>query len=111
VEHQRALGAAANPLTGSTVFGGSSYLVRELEPEKGKVAPEKLSGNELRQLTEQAAEVLARSHAQGSGQAKAIQAWVRNDADKATANLWRFARAYADQTTADWAELKSSTGA
>ncbi|HLL81862.1 MAG TPA: DUF2252 family protein [Longimicrobium sp.] len=111
VEHQRTLGAAANPLTGSTVLGGSSYLVRELEPEKARVTPEQLSEVELFSLCEQAARVLARSHAQGPGQAEAIHTWVGDDAEEATANLWSFARAYADQVFEDWTELRDSTSA
>ena len=52
--------------------------------------------------------MLARSHAQGPGQAAAIQAWVKDDAKKAAANLWDFAKAYADQTEADFSAFKSA---
>jgi len=108
VSNQRALGSAPNPLTGSATLDGFSYLVRELEPQKARVTVDKLDSKDLTKLCEQAATVLARSHAQAPGQAEAIQAWVKNDAKKATANLWDFAKGYADQVEADFTAFRDA---
>ena len=109
VGDQQTLGSAPNPLTGAATLDGYSYLVRELEPEKARVAVDKLGSGDLTKLCEQAAEVLARSHAQVPGQAAAIQAWVKDDATKAAGSLWDFARSYADQAEADFAAFKDAT--
>jgi uncharacterized protein (DUF2252 family) len=103
VDCQRALGAYTNPLTGPARISGLAYLVREREPEKDGVPPEEVKDAKgLEQLCEQAAEVLARSHAQRDGQAAALHAWARGDPEQVAARLADFALLYAVQTEADW---------
>jgi uncharacterized protein (DUF2252 family) len=108
VERQQALGGYVNPLTGYTKIGKGSFLVRELEPEKSSISIDKLKGKkEYEQLVEQAARVLARSHAQSPKQALAIADWINGEEKRAEKRLVDFARTYADQVEADYKALVS----
>ena len=107
LKSQQALGGLQNPLTGEARIGGKSFLVRELEPEKERLTPEKQSPKDLLSLSRQAAMALARSHCQG-GRADALDAWAGGKSKGAVERLTSFATGYADQAEADYAFFKAS---
>ncbi len=109
VEAQKQLDGFTNPLTGSVRLGGRAFLVRELEPEKGKLSADALKGKkDLTSIFEQAATVLARAHGATPQQAAELTKWVGGDAKEATKRLVAFAQDYADQTQADWKAFKAA---
>jgi thiamine monophosphate kinase len=75
-------------------------LVRQLSDHKGGIDLERLREAGLEQLAQVAGELLARSHAR-SGDACMISGYCGSGAKIARA-VTAFARAYADQTEADY---------
>ncbi|MBE4748282.1 DUF2252 domain-containing protein [Corallococcus sp. ZKHCc1 1396] len=109
VEAQRELAGDVNPLTGAVSMGGRAFLVREVEPEKGKLDDGALSKKKaLHSTVEQAGVVLARAHGHTREQATRLESWLGGDTQEATKRLTAFARAYADQAEADWKALKAA---
>jgi len=82
--------------------------VRQLNDHKGSIAEEDLQGPGLIEYAEMCGELLARGHAR-SGDACLIAGYLGNG-EKFGEALVKFAIAYADQTEADWKELKRSRG-
>lgn len=109
VQRQTELGADFNPLTGSTRVGGRPFLVRELEPEKGRLGGKALDEDqEVVSAFAQAGVVLARAHGATRDQAQALVQWVGGDEPLATQRLVTFASGYADQTQADWTAFRAA---
>ncbi|RYZ35859.1 MAG: DUF2252 domain-containing protein [Myxococcaceae bacterium] len=109
VKAQQELAGDTNPLTGAVDMGGRAFLVREVEPEKGKLDDGALSKKKgLRSTFEQAGVVLARAHGHTQAQARRLESWVGGDTQEATKRLTAFATAYADQAEADWKALKAA---
>ncbi|WP_224361411.1 DUF2252 family protein [Hyalangium versicolor] len=110
VDAQKQLGGFASPLTGATRMGGRAFLVREVEPEKAKLADDALNGKkELASAFEQAARVLARAHGATPQQVALLEKWVGDDAQQATRQLATFAQSYATQTQADWQAFRAKS--
>lgn len=107
VRNQVLMGGLANPLTGSAVINGRSFMVREREPEKGAVSIEGLGFSEIMTLSEQTAKVLAFSHASGNN-AEKLNRWIGKDALEAGQNLVKIAVSYANQVEADFETFKNS---
>jgi uncharacterized protein (DUF2252 family) len=99
-EGQRAIQPLSDLLLGWTSLGGHHFLVRQLSDHKGGIDLERLRGAGLEQLAQVAGELLARSHAR-SGDACMISGYCGSGAKIARA-VTAFARAYADQTEADY---------
>ncbi|HEY1501114.1 MAG TPA: DUF2252 domain-containing protein [Acidobacteriaceae bacterium] len=106
VDGQRAMQFQSDPFLGWTTIANRDYLVRQLNDHKGSIAVEDLSGPGLVEYAEMCGELLARGHAR-SGDACLIAGYLGNG-EKFGAALVKFATAYAEQTEADWKELKKS---
>jgi uncharacterized protein (DUF2252 family) len=101
VDNQETLSGYSNPLTGSLKMDNSSFLVRELEPEKNSYTTDKVTSlSDATKLFDQAAKVLARAHSRIKGQGEAIIDWIGNHDKKLTKRLTDFSIKYADQTEA-----------
>ncbi len=109
-EDQRAMQQnMGNPVTGYCTIDGYSYLVREYEREKKSTPLEDFTGAvDLNVLAKQAAEVLAFAHGRTKTDARKIDGWVKDDEDKAIANLKEFAFAYADKVQSDYNAFKKT---
>ena len=105
-EGQRAMQFQSDPFLGWTTIANRDYLVRQLNDHKGSIAIEDLEGQGLIDYAEMCGELLARGHAR-SGDASLIAGYLGNG-DKFGTALVKFGEAYADQTEADWKELKRS---
>ena len=106
VEGQRAMQFQSDQFLGWTTIANRDYLVRQLNDHKGSIEIEDLAGQGLLDYAEMCGELLARGHAR-SGDACLIAGYLGNGA-KFGAAMAEFAEAYADQTEADWKELKRS---
>ncbi|MGB6611768.1 MAG: DUF2252 domain-containing protein [Acidobacteriaceae bacterium] len=104
VEGQRAMQFQSDPFLGWTTIANRDYLVRQLNDHKGSIEIDDLRGAGLVEYAEMCGELLARGHAR-SGDACLISGYVGNG-EKFGAALGKFAEAYADQTEADWKDLK-----
>jgi uncharacterized protein (DUF2252 family) len=104
VEGQRAMQFQSDPFLGWTTIANRDYLVRQLNDHKGSIEIDDLAGQGLVDYGEMCGELLARGHAR-SGDACLIAGYVGNG-ERFGAALGKFAEAYADQTEADWKELK-----
>jgi uncharacterized protein (DUF2252 family) len=107
-EGQRAMQFQSDPFLGWTTIANRDYLVRQLNDHKANIAIEDLQGPGLLEYAEMCGELLARGHAR-SGDACVLAGYLGNGQKCATA-IAKFAEAYADQTEADWEELKKSRG-
>jgi uncharacterized protein (DUF2252 family) len=105
-EGQRAMQMQSDPFLGWTTIAERCYLVRQLNDHKAGVDMEALKGPGLAAYAEVCGELLARGHAR-SGDAQMIAGYVGNG-DGLVEALAKFAVAYADQTEADWEELRKS---
>ncbi len=101
---QRAMQFASDPFLGWTAIAGREYLVRQLNDHKGSIEIDNLKGQGLIDYAEMCGELLARGHAR-SGDACVLAGYLGSGA-KFAAAIAKFASAYADQTEADWKELK-----
>lgn len=106
VEGQRAMQMQSDPFLGYTHMGARKYLVRQLNDHKGSIELEDLAGANLRAYAEVCGELLARGHARSSD--PMVIAGYLGGGDGFAEALGRFGAAYADQTVADWEELKKS---
>jgi uncharacterized protein (DUF2252 family) len=103
VEYQQALQTVSDPLLGWTTVGEHQYYVRQFRDMKGAITVDAIDAAALADYAAVCGSLLAKGHARTSG-ASVIAGYVgRGDVlDNA---LCRFARAYADQTEADYACL------
>jgi hypothetical protein len=107
-EGQRAMQFQSDPFLGWTTIANRDYLVRQLNDHKASIEITDLQGPGLLEYAEMCGELLARGHAR-SGDACLIAGYLGNGAKCATA-VAKFAEAYADQTMADWEQLRKSRG-
>jgi hypothetical protein len=98
----------SDPFLGWTTIANRDYLVRQLNDHKGSIEIEDLAGQGLIDYAEMCGELLARGHAR-SGDACLLAGYVGNG-EKFGAAILKFAEAYADQTEADWKEMKRNRG-
>jgi uncharacterized protein (DUF2252 family) len=103
VEYQQALQTVSDPLLGWTTVGDHQYYVRQFRDMKGAITVDGIDAAALADYAGVCGSLLAKGHARTSG-ASVIAGYVGHGEvlDEA---LCRFARAYADQTEADHAEL------
>ena len=103
VEYQQALQTVSDPLLGWTSVDDRQYYVRQFRDMKGAIPVGEIDAPALADYAAICGGLLAKGHARTSG-ASMIAGYVGTSPklDKAFA---RFARAYADQTEADHAEL------
>ena len=80
---------------------GKSYLLRERQPARDSIDPDKLDFEELRCLARQAGQILARAHAASPGGCGALLSWIGKDQDTMTQRLSSFSRRYAHQLESD----------
>ncbi len=102
-EGQRAMQLQSDPLLGWTTIDGRSYLVRQLNDHKASVTIETLNPAGLEAYATVCGEMLARGHAR-SGDAGVIHGYIGNGV-RFRQGIHGFARAYAQQTVADWKEF------
>ena len=103
VEYQQALQTVSDPLLGWTTVDGLQYYVRQFRNMKGTIPLDAIDAAALTDYAGIVGHLLAKGHARTSG-ASMIAGYVGRS-DKVDRALCRFARAYADQTEADHAEL------
>ncbi|MFT4114473.1 DUF2252 domain-containing protein [Silvibacterium sp.] len=106
VNGQRAMQAQSDPFLGWTTIDSRHYEVRQLNDHKASIVIEDLEGDGLGEYAEMCGELLARGHAR-SGDACVLAGYVGNGKRLSEA-LAAFAHAYADQTVADWEELRAA---
>jgi uncharacterized protein (DUF2252 family) len=98
-EGQHRMQTVSDPFLGWTTIGSRDYLVRQLCDHKASVDPTELHGKALLSYGSVCGEIFAKAHARtGDGAAIAGYCGRSPRLDKALAS---FARAYADQSTAD----------
>lgn len=105
-EGQLAMQMQSDPLLGWTTIANRDYLVRQLNDHKAAIALDVLKGPGLAAYAEVCGELLARGHAR-SGDVQIIVGYIGNG-EIFTEAMVNFAVAYADQTEADWQELRKS---
>ncbi|WP_181779916.1 DUF2252 domain-containing protein [Pseudonocardia pini] len=103
VEYQQALQTVSDPLLGWTTVGDHQYYVRQFRDMKGAIVLDGIDAVTLGDYAAICGLLLAKGHARTSG-ASMIGAYLGGGGRVRTA-LCRFARAYADQTERDYAEL------
>ncbi|WP_052425770.1 DUF2252 domain-containing protein [Cellulomonas carbonis] len=103
VEYQQALQTASDPLLGWTTVDGRQYYVRQFRNMKGTVPLDGLDPAALVDYAGIVGHLLAKGHARTSG--ASMIAGYAGRGERLDKAMVRFARAYADQTEADHAEL------
>ena len=103
VEYQQALQTVSDPLLGWTTVDDRQYYVRQFRNMKGTIPLDAIDAAALADYAGIVGHLLAKGHARTSG-ASMIAGYVGRS-DKLDRAMVRFARAYADQTEADHAEL------
>lgn len=103
VEYQQELQTVSDPLLGWTTVDGRQYYVRQFRDMKGAILVDNLDPHALRDYAGICGRLLAKGHARTSG--ASMIAGYAGRSDRLDHAIARFARAYADQTEADLAEL------
>jgi uncharacterized protein (DUF2252 family) len=103
VEYQQALQTVSDPLLGWATVGERQYYVRQFRNMKGNIALDSIGPAALADYSGIVGRLLAKGHARTSG--ASMIAGYAGGSDKLDRAMTRFARAYADQTEADHAEL------
>jgi uncharacterized protein (DUF2252 family) len=103
VEYQQALQTVSDPLLGWTTIGDHQYYVRQFRNMKGSIALDAIDAAALTDYAGIVGHLLAKGHARTSG--ASMIAGYAGVSDKLDQALASFARAYADQTEADHAQL------
>jgi len=103
VEYQQALQTVSDPLLGWTSIDGLQYYVRQFRDMKGGILLDAIDAAALTDYAGIVGHLLAKGHARTSG-ASMIAGYI-GSSDKLSKALCRFARAYADQTEADYRAL------
>ncbi|MDF2748672.1 MAG: hypothetical protein K0S98_2959, partial [Propionibacteriaceae bacterium] len=93
----------SDPLLGWTTIGDHQYYVRQFRNMKGTVALDAIDAAALSDYAGIVGHLLAKGHARTSG--ASMIAGYAGVSDKLDQALASFARAYADQTEADHAQL------
>jgi uncharacterized protein (DUF2252 family) len=106
VEYQQALQTVSDPLLGWTTIDDRQYYVRQFRNMKGTIPLDAIDAAALTDYAGIVGHLLAKGHARTSGASMiAGYAGISDKLDRALAD---FARAYADQTEADHAQLVES---
>lgn len=100
VEYQRALQTVSDPLLGWTSVGDRQFYVRQWRNQKGSIDIASITSQALRDYAGIVGRLLAKGHARTSG-ASLIAGYMGRNDSVATAFV-QWAKAYADQTEADW---------
>jgi uncharacterized protein (DUF2252 family) len=103
VEYQQALQTVSDPLLGWTTVGERQYYVRQFRNMKGTIPLDAIDAAALADYAGIVGHLLAKGHARTSG--ASMIAGYAGGSDKLDRAMVRFARAYADQTETDHAEL------
>ena len=103
VEYQQALQTVSDPLLGWTSVGERQYYVRQFRDMKGAIMIEDCDPQALADYAGICGYLLAKGHARTSG-ASMIAGYL-GGGRKVREAMCRFARAYADQTERDHADL------
>lgn len=103
VEYQQALQTVSDPLLGWTTVEDRQYYVRQFRNMKGTVPLDAMDPAALADYAGIVGHLLAKGHARTSG--ASMIAGYAGRSDKLDRAMLQFARAYADQTEADHAEL------
>ena len=103
VQYQKALQTVSDPLLGWTSVGDRLYYVRQFRDMKGAVLVDGIDAGALADYAGVCGLLLAKGHARTSG-ASMIAGYLGKGRKVGDA-LCRFARAYADQTERDHADL------
>jgi uncharacterized protein (DUF2252 family) len=103
VEYQQALQTVSDPLLGWTTVGDRQYYVRQFRNMKGTIPLDAIDAAALTDYAGIVGHLLAKGHARTSG--ASMIAGYAGASDRLDQALARFARAYADQTEADHAQL------
>jgi uncharacterized protein (DUF2252 family) len=106
VEYQQALQTVSDPLLGWADAGSHQYYVRQFRDMKGAITVDGIEVGALQDYAGICGHLLAKGHARTSG-ASMIAGYLGKGGNAADA-FCRFARAYADQTERDHAELVGS---
>jgi uncharacterized protein (DUF2252 family) len=109
VEYQQALQTVSDPLLGWTTSGSQQYYVRQFRNMKGTIPLDAIDAAALADYAGIVGHLLAKGHARTSG--ASMIAGYAGASDKLDRALARFARAYADQTEADYALLVTAVRA
>jgi uncharacterized protein (DUF2252 family) len=105
-EYQQALQTVSDPLLGWATIDGLHYYVRQFRNMKGAIAVDSVDAVALADYAGVVGHLLAKGHARTSG--ASMIAGYAGSSDKLDQAMCLFARAYADQTEADHAELSSA---
>ena len=97
------LQTVSDPLLGWTTVGNRQFYVRQFRNMKGTIPLNAIDHAALADYAGIVGHLLAKGHARTSG-ASMISGYVGRS-DKVDHAMSRFAKAYADQTEADYAEL------
>jgi hypothetical protein len=103
VEYQQAVQTVSDPLLGWTSAGEVQYYVRQFRDMKGAIPVEGIDAAALAEVAGICGYLLAKGHARTSG-ASMIAGYL-GGGGKVREAFCRFARAYADQTERDHADL------
>ena len=103
VEYQQALQTVSDPLLGWTTVGEHQYYVRQFRNMKGTIPLDAIDPAALADYAGIVGHLLAKGHARTSG--ASMIAGYAGRSDKLDRVMSQFARAYANQTEADHAEL------
>ena len=102
-QQQALLQTVSDPLLGWTTVDGLQYYVRQFRNMKGTIPLDAIDAAALTDYAGIVGHLLAKGHARTSG--ASMIAGYAGAGDKLDQALAKFARAYADQTEADHAEL------
>ncbi|MBV9490540.1 MAG: DUF2252 domain-containing protein [Verrucomicrobia bacterium] len=106
VEYQQTLQTVSDPLLGWTTVDDRDYYVRQFRDMKGAVTVESMDGSALLDYGRICGALLAKGHARSTGATMLLGYLGKGDvADRAFAH---FARAYANQTEADYHALQQA---
>ncbi len=103
VEYQQALQTVSDPLLGWTTVAERQYYVRQFRNMKGTIPLDAIDPAALADYAGIVGHLLAKGHARTSG--ASMIAGYAGRSEKLERAMAHFARAYADQTEADHAEL------
>jgi uncharacterized protein (DUF2252 family) len=103
---QRAMQLTSDPFLGYTTIDGRDFLVRQLNDHKASLDLKGLTAASLLGYADVCGELFARGHAR-AGDPVTIAAYL-GTSPRFDHAILSFARAYADKTERDWADLKKS---
>ncbi|WP_375431786.1 DUF2252 domain-containing protein [uncultured Friedmanniella sp.] len=103
VEYQQALQTVSDPLLGWTTVAERQYYVRQFRNMKGTIPLDAIDAAALSDYAGIVGHLLAKGHARTSG--ASMIAGYAGPSDKLDRAMADFARAYADQTEADYTTL------